>query len=117
MRRGSVSMVGVAPGGASSFFKEALRSSTPSLPCLLISLSPALLRRKLVPDVRRVWHKKDAMARFRSLGSPAPLDRERLEEMALRYVGRFATTKAKLTAYLWRKVRERGWNEEEKPDL
>jgi len=64
-----------------------------------------------------VWHKKDAMARLRSVGSPAPLDRKRLEEMALRYVGRFATTKAKLTDYLWRKVRERGWNEEEKPDL
>lgn len=37
--------------------------------------------------------------------------------MALRYVGRFATTKAKLTAYLWRKLRERGWNEADEPDL
>jgi regulatory protein len=36
--------------------------------------------------------------------------------MALRYVGRFATTKAKLTAYLCRKVRERGWNDVEGPD-
>lgn len=37
--------------------------------------------------------------------------------MALRYAGRFATTKAKLTAYLLRKVRERGWNEPGEPDL
>lgn len=36
--------------------------------------------------------------------------------MALRYVGRFATTRAKLIAYLWRKVREQGWNEPEEPD-
>ncbi len=57
------------------------------------------------------------MARPRSLRSPAPLDRKQLEEMALRYVGRFATTRAKLIAYLWRKVRERGWNEEVDPDV
>jgi regulatory protein len=36
--------------------------------------------------------------------------------MALRYVGRFATTRAKLIAYLWRKVRERGWNDNKEPD-
>ena len=57
------------------------------------------------------------MARIRSVKLPAPLDHKGLEEMALRYVGRFATTKAKLTAYLWRKVRERGWNEPDEPDL
>jgi regulatory protein len=37
--------------------------------------------------------------------------------MALRYVGRFATTRTKLTAYLWRKVRERGWNDKAEPDF
>ena len=37
--------------------------------------------------------------------------------MALRYVGRFATTRAKLVAYLSRKVRERGWNDLETPDF
>ena len=56
------------------------------------------------------------MARIRSSRSPAPLDHKGLEEIALRYVGRFATTKAKLTSYLWRKVRERGWNGTEDPD-
>lgn len=57
------------------------------------------------------------MARPRSLRSSAPLDPKQLEEMALRYVGRFATTRTKLTAYLWRKVRERGWNDKAEPDF
>ena len=38
-----------------------------------------------------------------------PLDRARLEELALAYVARFATSEAKLAAYLARKLRERGW--------
>ena len=46
-----------------------------------------------------------------------PLDRQRLEEMAIRYVGRFATTRAKLRSYLVRKLRERGWEGEREPDL
>ena len=40
-----------------------------------------------------------------------PLDREKLDELALAYVGRFATTRAKLRSYLQRKVRERGWDD------
>jgi regulatory protein len=39
-----------------------------------------------------------------------PLNREKLNELALAYVGRFATTRAKLRSYLKRKVRERGWD-------
>ncbi len=35
----------------------------------------------------------------------------------MRYVGRFATTRAKLKTYLARKVRERGWSEGQGPDL
>jgi regulatory protein len=38
-----------------------------------------------------------------------PLDEEALERTALFYVGRYATTRAKLRAYLTRKTRERGW--------
>lgn len=38
-----------------------------------------------------------------------PLDAAGLEQLALAYVGRFATTQARLAAYLARKVRERGW--------
>ncbi|PEQ12821.1 hypothetical protein B2G71_11065 [Novosphingobium sp. PC22D] len=44
-----------------------------------------------------------------------PLDETKLEEMALAYVSRFATTRAKLEAYLRRKLRERGWQGEREP--
>lgn len=43
---------------------------------------------------------------------PPPLDQAALERLALRYVERFATTRGKLSAYLARKIRERGWNGE-----
>ena len=43
---------------------------------------------------------------------PKPLDSARLEELALAYVARFATSAAKLEQYLRRKLRERGWAEE-----
>ena len=39
-----------------------------------------------------------------------------MNELALFYVGRYATTRAKLTSYLERKLRERGWNGESAPD-
>jgi len=41
-----------------------------------------------------------------------PLDRAALERLALRYVERFATTRGRLTDYLKRKIRERGWDGE-----
>ena len=40
---------------------------------------------------------------------PPPLDAAALERLALRYVERFATTRGRLTSYLVRKIRERGW--------
>lgn len=47
---------------------------------------------------------------------PAPaLDRAALERLALHYAGRYATTRAKLRAYLARKVRERGWDGQDAP--
>jgi regulatory protein len=48
---------------------------------------------------------------------PAKLDQARLEELALSYVARFATSRTKLARYLERKLRERGWNEENPPDI
>lgn len=42
--------------------------------------------------------------------TPPPLDRESLDRLALRYVERFATSRAKLASYLTRKIRERGWD-------
>jgi len=45
-----------------------------------------------------------------------PLTGETLNELALAYVGRFATTRSKLASYLSRKLRERGWAGERGPD-
>lgn len=46
-----------------------------------------------------------------------PLGRSSLEELALTYVARFATSRAKLATYLNRKVRERGWDGEGPPPI
>jgi regulatory protein len=46
-----------------------------------------------------------------------PLDRQRLDALALHYAGRYATTRAKLVQYLQRKLRERGWEGDGAPDL
>jgi regulatory protein len=47
---------------------------------------------------------------------PRPLDAEALERLAVHYVGRYATTRAKLRSYLTRKLKERGW-EGGRPDV
>ncbi|MDE2435511.1 MAG: RecX family transcriptional regulator [Sphingomonadales bacterium] len=49
--------------------------------------------------------------------NPRPIDPARLEEMALAYVARFATSAAKLDLYLRRKLRERGWAGEGEPPV
>ena len=59
--------------------------------------------------------KNDIGARERR--RPRPLDATKLEELALAYVARFATSAAKLERYLVRKLRERGWDGEREPDL
>ena len=51
--------------------------------------------------------------RRRKSKTSAPLDETRLRDLALAYVARFATTAAKLEAYLARKVRERGIAEDD----
>jgi regulatory protein len=48
--------------------------------------------------------------------TPRPLNPVRLEEMALAYVARFATSAGKLEAYINRKLRERGWEGEGDPE-
>ncbi|WP_188063454.1 regulatory protein RecX [Sphingobium sp. KCTC 72723] len=47
---------------------------------------------------------------------PQPLDENSLRELALRHVGRFATSRGKLIDYLRRKLRERGWGGEQPAD-
>ena len=55
------------------------------------------------------------MAPFSPKRAPKPLDSVRLEELALAYVARFATSAGKLEAYLMRKLRERGWAGDDEP--
>lgn len=54
----------------------------------------------------------------KSAGKPRrPLDDEALGRLGLFYVGRYATTRAKLQNYLQRKVQERGWTGDTPPDV
>ncbi len=62
-----------------------------------------------------MWHKHGDM-RARQPRQPRrprpPLDEAALKEVALAYVARFATSRAKLGQYLRRKLGERGWEGE-----
>jgi len=49
----------------------------------------------------------------RSRNERLPLDEKSLEQAALSYAGRYATTRARLTAYLSRKLRDLGWEGED----
>lgn len=63
---------------------------------------------------------RNRQATHRTKRAPKPLSAPVLEELALSYVARFATSAAKLERYLKRKLRERGWDSEdpeEAPDL
>jgi regulatory protein len=56
--------------------------------------------------------------RARSAQKPRPpLDAEGLERLGLFYAGRYATTRARLAAYLRRKLRERGWSGSSEPPV
>jgi regulatory protein len=79
-------------------------------------MSAALLVQPL-PIGEPLWHKKGAMAPNKARRALPPLDQAKLQELALRYVGKYATTRAKLRAYLARKLRERGWDGEREPGL
>ena len=80
--------------------------------------------RSAVPSSQIVWHNQGVSAAGegsrdgnRRRRTPPLLDAGRIEELALRYVSRFATTRSKLRNYLTRKLRERGWDGEQDPDL
>lgn len=45
------------------------------------------------------------------------MDKAALERLALRYAERYATTRARLAAFLRRKVRERGWESDTEPPI
>lgn len=67
----------------------------------------------IVLNRARLWHKHGMVSRAsRSDRSRKPLNAAKLDELALAYVARFATSRAKLTRYLSRKVRESDWSDE-----
>lgn len=70
----------------------------------------------IVLNQARLWHKHGIVSRrFPSDRSRKPLGATRLDELALAYVARFATSRAKLTRYLARKVRESEWTDDSDP--
>lgn len=72
-----------------------------------------------------MWHNQgvgDASEQQQGRGrrgrkAPRPLGAESLGELAVHYVARFATSRARLRTYLARKLRERGWEGEREPDV
>jgi regulatory protein len=74
---------------------------------------------------QRLWHNQGVdgskKADWRSgkggRRPPRPLGPEALNELALAYVARFATSRAKLAAYLSRKLKERGWEGDGEADV
>lgn len=60
---------------------------------------------------------KSRRERPRQRREPKPLDAATLQDMALNYAARYATTGAKLARYLARKLKERGWSGDTPPDL
>lgn len=72
-----------------------------------------------------MWHNQGVSALAPERNGPGkrrgrasqPLDAASLQELALGYVARFATSRAKLATYARRKVRERGWAGEGEPDV
>ena len=80
--------------------------------------------RALIPDMAvlivlnqaRLWHKHGMVSRSSPSGrSRKPLGAAKLDELALSYVARFATSRAKLTRYLSRKIRESEWVDDTDP--
>jgi regulatory protein len=61
----------------------------------------------------QTWHSNHREQRSKR----RPLDERSLEERAIAYVGRYATTRARLTDYLRRKLAERGWAGDAPPPI
>jgi regulatory protein len=70
-----------------------------------------------VQNSTRLWQEWGVTKSRRDKPPPPPLDEERLRNLALFYVGKYATTQAKLGRYLIRKIRERGWEGERRTDV
>ena len=65
----------------------------------------------VVLNQARLWHKHGMVKSARRSDRPRkPLDAARLDELALAYVARFATSRTKLSRYLLRKIGENNWD-------
>jgi regulatory protein len=74
-----------------------------------------VLRSFDVLNSTRLWHKYGVPYGKQPNRPPKPLEPTKLRDLALHYVGRYATSRAKLAAYLQRKIRERGWQDNSPP--
>jgi regulatory protein len=75
-----------------------------------------------LPLSQRLWHNFDSMAQERQpqrreRRAAKPLAAGSLRALALAYVGKYATSSGKLTFYLTRKLRERGWEGDVPPPV
>jgi regulatory protein len=73
-------------------------------------------RSKFGSTVAQTWHMAQSF-HASPRRKPVPLDGERLRALALAYVGRYATSRAKLAAYLHRKLAVAGWEGEGDPPV
>lgn len=69
------------------------------------------------PEARRGKHQRPKPRPPREPRAPRPIDAAHLQDMAVGYAARYATTAAKLRRYLARKLSERGWSGEALPDV
>jgi regulatory protein len=65
----------------------------------------------------RLWQQCGVGEERKSRKPAKPLNLERLRDLALHYVGRYATSRKKLSDYLQRKLRERGWDDAAPADI
>jgi regulatory protein len=65
----------------------------------------------------RLWQQCGVVYQSKRAKPAKPLNNIRLRDLALHYVGRYATSSKKLTDYLTRKLRERGWEGEARADI
>jgi len=82
-----------------------------------VSSSAFALRRRGAFIFRPDCGTNKAVTRVRNRNVKPPLDAEALDQAALSYAGRYATTYAKLALYLSRKLRERGWSGAGEPPI
>lgn len=85
-------------------------------PCYIFVI-PVLYSRIPVQNSTRLWQEWGVKYGSSAKKPAPPLNSERLRNLALHYVGKYATTQAKLAGYLARKVHERGWDDERHADI